>query len=754
MTPSLPDPDAQAASRIERLEAIFWASVNLAPGEREEFLSVECPDDPGLWREVQRMLAANERACAFLEIPLPEVLASDLPRASVARWKLLECVGEGGLGVVYRAECIEDGVKLEAAVKILRPGLDTGKFREKFIKERQILAGLDHPGIVRLMDCGADSHGRSFLVMEFIQGEPLNTYLERVNPAVPQRLELFEFVCEAVSYLHSRLIIHGDLKPANVLVTPAGIPKLVDFGASSLLASNSVVRGELTQLMLTPQYASPERKRGEGPSVPGDIYSLGRLLEEILSTASRRSDVRYILERAMAEHPAERYLCVSDLLEDLRRLQEGLPLRTRPATAAYVLRRFLRRNWVVALLTALLVISLAGGWWRAELASRRASAAASEALRQHQSALAHERRALENEARAASSAREAALNAARLDALVGDLINDEDADPNIVGQPQEAAERSLRRAAESLETLPGPRRWRELSILWRRLAMLLAHRGEFTPAEASLEKARYAATQWLRAQPAPASRRNALMVKLCQLRFARQRGTTQTAYRLAHEALADFRGLPAAMQADLNGTVWLENARLSIARELIDRNRPEPVPALLTEVVWNSYFRNLTQTRDLAVANLVWSFRRLDRLNDARNWCGIAREWQVTDLRMARFCAEPLTAFTDRDPLFPVVPGALSGEGLQSILSRINQLVHDLHEDPRSFPLNLTLGRAYARLAEHYLATGQTGLARPAVRKASAIRDTLLASDSKSPVVLNFKRRVDALEHGTNQATP
>ena len=134
MTPSLPDSDAPPASRIERLEALFSAAVNLPPDKREAFLSVQCPDDPDFRRELRRMLAADERAGAFLEIPLPEVLASDLPRASVARWKLLECVGEGGLGVVYRAECVEDGVRLEAAVKILRPGLDTGKFREKFVR--------------------------------------------------------------------------------------------------------------------------------------------------------------------------------------------------------------------------------------------------------------------------------------------------------------------------------------------------------------------------------------------------------------------------------------------------------------------------------------------------------------------------------------------------------------------------------------------------------------------------------------------
>ena len=189
-----------------------------------------------------------------------------------------------------------------------------------------------------------------------------------------------------------------------------------------------------------------------------------------------------------------------------------------------------------------------------------------------------------------------------------------------------------------------------------------------------------------------------------------------------------------------------QSARLSIVRELIDRNRLEPAPALLTEVVRNSHSHNLTQTRNLAVAHLIWLFRRLNRLDDARRWCAAARDWQVAELRIARFCAEPLTAFTDRDALFPVVPGALSDEDLQSILSRISQLIQDLHEDPRSFPLNITLGRAYARLAEHYLATGQTGLARPAVRQASAIRNALVAGDSKSPVVLNFKRRVDALE--------
>jgi len=126
----------------------------------------------------------------------------------------------------------------------------------------------------------------------------------------------------------------------------------------------------------------------------------------------------------------------------------------------------------------------------------------------------------------------------------------------------------------------------------------------------------------------------------------------------------------------------------------------------------------------------------------------------VDETRIAQFCAEPLTAFTDRDVLFPTVRGALSALDLQAVLSRIDQLILDRHEDPRSFPLNITLGRAYARLAEHYLAIDRADLARPAVREAAAIRDTLMAADSASPVVLVFRQRVDGLEKALMRDEP
>jgi predicted Ser/Thr protein kinase len=748
MRHSHPDPEArQSTSSLARLEGLFWEAVALPPKERDAFLKAQCASEPGLRREVERMIAADRSAGAFLEVPLPEVLAQDLPQSSLARWTLLERIGEGGLGVVYRAECRQDGVKLEAAVKILRPGFDTGKFRERFIQERQILAGLDHPGIVRLMDCGADESGRSFLVMEFVSGEPLDQYLRRTNPPTTRRLELFEAVCDAAGYLHSRFIAHGDIKPSNVLVTAAGAPKLVDFGAARLISlDTNLLRGEITRVMLTPLYASPEQKRGEGPSVPSDIYSLGRLLEEMVPRTAGPSDLRYILDCCMKEDPADRYSSAAEVVEDLRRQREGLPLRARPATPAYVTRRFLGRNWAVATLTALLVVSLAGGWWRAEHASRRASLAAAEAIRQHRAALDHERSARENEARAAASAREAISNAERLDALLGDLIDDANADPNILDQQQAVIESSLRRAAAALEALPGPPRWRQVSVAWRRVAMILVHRGEFSRAESAMTKARDAAAHWLHDQPSPESRRNALLVRLCEIRLERQSGKERPGYRLAHEALAEFATLPAAMQAELNGSVWLESARLAVVRELIDQDRPEPVPAILTEVVRNSHARGLTQTRNLGVTNLIWSLRRLGRLEEAGYWCDVARDWQAADSRTDRFCTEPLTAFTSRDPLFPVSPGELSSEDLKAVLSQISQLIQDRHEDPKSFPLNISLGRSYARLADHYIATEQYDLARPPVRQAAAIRDALVAADPKSSVVVNYRRRVDLLE--------
>jgi serine/threonine protein kinase len=175
--------------------------------------------------------------------------------------------------VVYRAESSQDGVRLEAAVKILRPGLDTGILRDRFNHERQILAGLDHPGIARFIDCGADGAGRSFLAMEYVHGEALGGYLT-AQRGLRERVRLFEQVAEAVQYLHSRLVAHGDIKPANILKSEAGVPKLLDFGAARLLAPG-MQPGELPRMMLTPEYASPSRSGAKGHRRPATFTRWG-----------------------------------------------------------------------------------------------------------------------------------------------------------------------------------------------------------------------------------------------------------------------------------------------------------------------------------------------------------------------------------------------------------------------------------------------------------------------------------------------
>jgi serine/threonine-protein kinase len=309
--------------QLDELEQIFSAALERPPAERAPFVDQACGLRFTLRQEVFRLLEAHADSTGFLEQPLPQALADAVPEVQPARWHILECVGEGGLGVVYRACTEQDGVRREAALKVLRPGFDQGCFRDRFVRERQILAALDHPYITRILDGGRDENGRSYLVMEFVNGEPMASFVAGHKPSLQAKLALFGKICEAVQYLHSRLIVHGDIKPSNVMVTPEGIPKLLDFGTARYLTSDG---GEFTRLLLTPQYASPERKRGEGPSIPSDVYSLGCLMQDLLGGLPCDRDLGAIRRRCLHEEPGGRYQSVADLLEDLRRYGEGMPV--------------------------------------------------------------------------------------------------------------------------------------------------------------------------------------------------------------------------------------------------------------------------------------------------------------------------------------------------------------------------------------------------------------------------------------------
>jgi tetratricopeptide (TPR) repeat protein len=319
------------------------------------------------------------------------------------------------MGSVHLAERSDGAFHKQVALKLIRRGLDSDDLLARFRAERQILAALDHPNVARLIDGGASADGRPYLVMEYVEGEDLLAWCRHHDLDVVGRLGLFCELCAAVQYAHGNLVIHLDIKPGNVLVTRAGVPKLLDFGIAKLVASDAA----LTQTglrPLTPAYASPEQLRGRHVTTASDVWALGVLLYELVTgvhpflaatveettrailedtprrpsaVAGRRharalaGDLDTVIGKALRKEPDARYGSVEQLSDDLGRWLDGRPVRARPPTLRYRARLFVRRHrWVVAG-AALLGLSLVGGiaatTWQAERA--RAERACAEATR-------------------------------------------------------------------------------------------------------------------------------------------------------------------------------------------------------------------------------------------------------------------------------------------------------------------------------------------------------------------------------------
>src|SRR5690606_35108467 len=258
------------------------------------------------------------------------------------------------------------------ALKLVKRGMDTDEVLARFRGDRQVLAGLDHPGIARLLDGGAAEDGRPFLVMELVEGAPITAYADGRRLGLDGRLGLFAQACEGVAYAHRRLVVHRDLKPSNVLVGEGegGRPvvKLLDFGIARLLDAGD---GEAVTRLgrpMTPEYAAPEQRAGAAVTTATDVYALGVLLYELLTgrrpeaaprppsavAAERRyrGDLDTLALTALHPDPDRRYGSAEALLDDLRRLRAGLPLRARPDTPGYRLRRFVgRHRWGVGAAT-------------------------------------------------------------------------------------------------------------------------------------------------------------------------------------------------------------------------------------------------------------------------------------------------------------------------------------------------------------------------------------------------------------------
>jgi eukaryotic-like serine/threonine-protein kinase len=322
------------------------------------------------------------------------------PGERLGVWRVIESVGSGGMGAVYRAKRADGAFEMTVAIKLIRVRRENLDERLKI--ERQLLARLNHRNIARLIDGGATADGHAYLVMEWIAGHDLDVYLDRHERDLSARLDLFEQIIEAVGHAHQRQVVHGDLKPANVRVTESGQIRLVDFGVARLIHEEDDTKSAGSGA-LTPAFCAPEQLRGESASTQSDIWSLGVLLQWLLSGEIRlakpglsidhelpsdlayRKDLIAIIDRACAENPDERYAGVSQLMDDVRRCRQVFPVQARRQTRTYVLSRFIRRHRLAAAITAtvsaVLCLAVIAALWQAHHATLQRDRAELEAER-------------------------------------------------------------------------------------------------------------------------------------------------------------------------------------------------------------------------------------------------------------------------------------------------------------------------------------------------------------------------------------
>ncbi len=390
-------------SEWARIKEVFALVADLPAEQRIDALERECGSDVALRSEVESLLASDSNTPALLDQAAHDAF-TDLAvepemdgieaGMEIRRYRMVERLGAGGMGTVWKAEDTRRENAL-VAIKFVRPGMSAPSLLARFDNERRLMAHLDHPNIARLLDGGMTEEGRPFLVVEFVNGTPIDRWCEEQDLSVNERVALFRKVCAAAHYAHRNLIIHRDLKPGNVMVTAEGEPKLLDFGISKIVHPDTgLATATIAEWRpMTPQYASPEQIRGEPMTTASDIYSLGIMLYELLTgkrpyevpsawrpeaervitesnppTPSSASGIRQlagdldnIILMALRKEPERRYSSAEQLAEDLDRFLGGLPVRARPETLIYRLSKLWHRQKLVVSGTAGLILALVGG---------------------------------------------------------------------------------------------------------------------------------------------------------------------------------------------------------------------------------------------------------------------------------------------------------------------------------------------------------------------------------------------------------
>jgi eukaryotic-like serine/threonine-protein kinase len=405
------------AERFKRLQAVFEAALEQAPELRAECVAHACGEDAVLAEQVMALLEyeaqngekTTQRPFSLATEAFEAAETGALIGQAVGRFRLEAEIASGGMGRVFKARRIEGDVEQIVALKLIRRELFNDALLKRFSDERRILGSLNHPGIVHLIDAGADDHGAPFVAMEYVDGLPLLDYCVQRALSIRERVQLFRQVLAAASYAHRSLVVHRDLKPANVLVTDDGRVKLLDFGIAKALTPEPQTTATVERF-LTPAYAAPEQLRGEPATVACDVYALGAILYTLLSgvppfdlaalsageaerqimkvppapmraaasvqgadtvrargVANRErwikdlgGDLESIVQKALRKEPESRYISVDQFDDDIVRYIQRRPVIAAGAGRFYRVRKFCERNAVAV--TVAVAVALAGGF--------------------------------------------------------------------------------------------------------------------------------------------------------------------------------------------------------------------------------------------------------------------------------------------------------------------------------------------------------------------------------------------------------
>ncbi|MDX1997620.1 MAG: serine/threonine-protein kinase [Thermoanaerobaculia bacterium] len=376
------------------LDDLLAAALELPPADRAAFVEHERAANPERAARLERLLAnaatgdSLSPGGAFAGALGRSLDAEDahLTGRILGRYRVEEEIGRGGMAVVFRATRAEGDFRQTVAIKLLKRGVDTDEVVRRFERERQILAQADHPNLARLYDAGVGPGGRPYLVLEHVDGRPIDRFADEERLDLPARLRLFRQVVGAVAAAHRNLVVHRDIKPSNVLVTADGHAKLLDFGIAKLLDPTAEDGKTATRLRpMTPAFASPEQLAGEAITTATDVYQLGLLLRLLLRDQRLDRDLETLLATALRPEPERRYGGAAELGADVDRYLAGRPLAARPDRFSYRLSKFLARHRAAVVVFLVALSGIAGTVTVATLRLRaerdRATAAATRATR-------------------------------------------------------------------------------------------------------------------------------------------------------------------------------------------------------------------------------------------------------------------------------------------------------------------------------------------------------------------------------------